>query len=428
MKYAKKRIVTACLGVALAVATVVGGSTFAYLQSESEDIVNEFKTNQVSVSLSETSGSSYQIIPGTTQTKNPTVTLNNTVDAYVYVYVDDNTDNLVDYDIADGWQLLDGYDSVYYREVLKDDETKSFSVLQDDKVSYDSSLTNEDMLDAADALKQGLTLTFTAYASQKAPFNDPVAACPLTSASDLAGAIEQAEPGDVLYVAGEVSEPLDIDKSVTINNLKATAPVTVSADGVVLNKAEISADEPSTPAVTVPSTVTDFTMTDSVIEADTGSEGTHTAVNIAAGGDIVFTGNTVTNYTYNGIELSQSKAVGSVTISGNHFVNCGNNAISIYLVEEGAEITIEKNEFINVSNAVRLSNYSGASATFNIYDNVANTDNMWNKVFVLLQGVSDRSNDFTKYTINFRGNTMDEGGVYTYVYAADTEPVVNILD
>ena len=424
MKQSKKtKFLTTGLAVALAAATLVGGGTFAYLQSSTGDVVNQFDANKVMVSLAETTGSEYHIIPGTSQEKDPAVTVDNTVDAYVYVEVNDATDGLVTYSIADGWTLLDGYDNVYYREVAADAADKAFDVLKDNIVSYSADLENSDMLDGEGNLKDGMELTFQAYAIQKDGFVDAADACPLTPAGSLAEAIENAEEGDVLTVTGEVTEPVSIDKSITVNNLNASAPVTVAADAVTLNNAKIEVTHAAAQAVTVPITVTDFTMTDSEISADTGSGGNHTAVNIAAGGHIVFSGNTVTNPSYNGVEFSQSVQVASLTISGNNFTNCGNNAISIYNVQADAVITIDNNTFTNVSNAIRLSNYSNATATFNISNNTADTDTMYEKAFVLLQAV--RGEDFSNYTLNFKGNTLGQGGVYAFVYNSTTEPIIN---
>ena len=188
---------TTGLAVALAAATLVGGGTFAYLQSSTGDVVNQFDANKVMVSLAETTGSEYHIIPGTSQEKDPAVTVDNTVDAYVYVEVNDATDGLVTYSIADGWTLLDGYDNVYYREVAAAAADKTFDVLKDNIVSYSADLENSDMLDGEGNLKDGMELTFQAYAIQKDGFVDAADACPLTPAGSLAEAIENAEEGDV---------------------------------------------------------------------------------------------------------------------------------------------------------------------------------------------------------------------------------------
>ena len=64
---------------------IIGGGTYAYYQDVSEEKVNTFNANQVTVDLQETTGDEYNIIPGTSQKKDPKVTVNNTVDAYVFV-------------------------------------------------------------------------------------------------------------------------------------------------------------------------------------------------------------------------------------------------------------------------------------------------------------------------------------------------------
>ena len=172
----KKKMLTTGLAVALAVLLLIGGGTFAYLQSNSDDVKNSFKTNKVMVDLAETTGTDYDIIPGTTEKKDPTVTVDATVDAYVYVEVKDATGGLVDYTVADGWKALPGFDGVYYREVAKADAEQTFGVLKDNKVTYSEALENSDMLGEDGTLKDGVELTFKAYAIQQNGFDDAVAA------------------------------------------------------------------------------------------------------------------------------------------------------------------------------------------------------------------------------------------------------------
>ena len=172
----KKKMLTTGLAVALAVLLLIGGGTFAYLQSNSDDVKNSFKTNKVMVDLAETTGTDYDIIPGTTEKKDPTVTVDATVDAYVYVEVKDATGGLVDYTVADGWKALPGFDGVYYREVAKADAKQTFGVLKDNKVTYSEALENSDMLGEDGTLKDGVELTFKAYAIQQNGFDDAVAA------------------------------------------------------------------------------------------------------------------------------------------------------------------------------------------------------------------------------------------------------------
>ena len=170
MKLNKKNVIVGGVAVSLAAIMLVGGGTFAYLKGETDPITNSFRTNQVQVSLEETTGNEYNIIPGTTQRKDPKVTVNNTVDAYVFVEITDETDNLVDYAIADGWMPVDGVPNVYYRLVSAIQDIKEFSVLKNDEVRYSKALENHDMTDGSGSLKRDINLTFNAVAIQAEPF------------------------------------------------------------------------------------------------------------------------------------------------------------------------------------------------------------------------------------------------------------------
>lgn len=170
MKVSKKNIAITGVAVSLAAIMLVGGGTFAYLKGETDLITNSFRTNQVQVSLEETTGNEYNIIPGTTQRKDPKVTVNNTVDAYVFVEVADATEGLVRYAIADGWIPLDGVPNVYYRLVSAAQDVKEFSVLANDEVRYSKALENHDMTDGSGSLKRDINLTFNAVAIQAEPF------------------------------------------------------------------------------------------------------------------------------------------------------------------------------------------------------------------------------------------------------------------
>lgn len=170
MKVSKKNIAITGVAVSLAAVMLIGGGTFAYLKGETDPITNSFRTNQVQVSLEETTGNEYNIIPGTTQRKDPKVTVNNTVDAYVFVEVADATEGLVRYAIADGWIPLDGVPNVYYRLVSAAQDVKEFSVLANDEVRYSKALENHDMTDGSGSLKRDINLTFNAVAIQAEPF------------------------------------------------------------------------------------------------------------------------------------------------------------------------------------------------------------------------------------------------------------------
>ena len=191
----KKKIVASAIAIALAAALMIGG-TFSYLSASSDEVENTFSPNNVDVNIEESGNGDYNIIPGTSETKDPTVKVTTSVDAYVYLVVEDTTDGLVDYEIdTDVWTLLYTYDEdscpcyddgnscsdtcecglctddgtiyVYYTTVSASDNAQSLSVLVDNTVSYSSAITNEDLEDYED---DDLTLSFTAYAIQMEPF------------------------------------------------------------------------------------------------------------------------------------------------------------------------------------------------------------------------------------------------------------------
>ena len=229
----KKKMTTTALAVALAVLLLIGGGTFAYLQSTTGDVKNNFKTNKVMVELSETGDGQYDIIPGTEQSKDPKVTVNNTVGAYVYVEVTDTTQGLVEYSIADGWTPLDGFEGVYYREVAKSTDPQVFSVLKDDKVSYSTALENSDMLNTDGSLKAGVELTFKAHAIQKAGFDSAVAAykqIPTEAATteEITKAIANGKAVKLADDATNVSVPIEnlTDKNVSIDLNGKTLTIT----------------------------------------------------------------------------------------------------------------------------------------------------------------------------------------------------------
>lgn len=214
MKFSKKSILSTSLAVTLAAATVIGGGSYAYLHDKTEDVINTFKTNQVMVDLKETTGSDYNIIPGTEQEKDPTVKVSTTVPAYAFVEVSNNTKGLVNYEIADGWYQLDGYEDtqpeVYYREIAADTETQEFAVLEGNKVSYGADLENEDMYLIGTLLDPTIKLSFKAKAIQKDGFADAVAAyealpVAVSNGTELKDAMGSVKEGQTIKLESDVT-------------------------------------------------------------------------------------------------------------------------------------------------------------------------------------------------------------------------------
>lgn len=171
----KKKILVACLCVALAVLTVAG-TTLAYLTSKTNEVKNTFTVGNVAITLTETTGDTYHIVPGQNLSKDPKVTVAaNSEDCWLFVKVveanwpefkDTTGTRLVNYMIADGWTALPGHNGVYYREVSNAATAQDFAVLKNNVVTVSGDLTAEQL----QTITVNPTLSFYGYAIQKAGF------------------------------------------------------------------------------------------------------------------------------------------------------------------------------------------------------------------------------------------------------------------
>ena len=173
-KMRNRRIVLTALLVVLVAALSIGG-TVAWLTATSDPVVNTFTVGDINITLSETTGNSYKIIPGVDIAKDPKVTvLSGSEDCWLFVKVEETawptpreTDGTrkVKYTIANGWTKLtgvEGVNDVYYRQVSASTSNTEFSVLANDKVSVSENLTKSEA-----NLITTPKLTFTAYAVQQ---------------------------------------------------------------------------------------------------------------------------------------------------------------------------------------------------------------------------------------------------------------------
>ena len=179
----KKRTLALILALVLVFGAAVGG-TIAYLTDTTGPIANTFTVGKVDITLTETFNTDTngdqkndawkaQLIPGTTYTKDPVVTVtDDSEDCWLFVKFEEKNDaatylnytsNLT---LESGWTQGDGTNipaNVWYRAVAKDATVKSFHLLANDTVTIDSTaVTNDNMNDAANA-----ELVYTAYACQK---------------------------------------------------------------------------------------------------------------------------------------------------------------------------------------------------------------------------------------------------------------------
>lgn len=179
-KYSKRRgVASKTLVLALAVMLIVGatvGGTIAWLTAQTESVVNTFSATDIKVTLEETKGLNEQgkwknaMVPGVSYDKDPVVTVTDetTVDCYLFVKFVENdaartylnyTSTLTE---ANGWKVVPDETDVWYRIVKTTDETKSWNLLEGDKVTVNGeAVTKENMATASQA-----SLTYKAFAVQ----------------------------------------------------------------------------------------------------------------------------------------------------------------------------------------------------------------------------------------------------------------------
>lgn len=169
------KLVVAMLAVTLLIGCAIGG-TVAWLTAKTDPVVNTFTYGDINITLAETTGRSYKIIPGVDIAKDPKVTVKaNSEDCWLFVKVEEEgtfVANKVTYSIADGWTKGDGTKipaNVYYRQVGAVTADTSFNILAGDTAYPDGVVKVSTELTKAEvnAITAQPKLTFTAYAVQK---------------------------------------------------------------------------------------------------------------------------------------------------------------------------------------------------------------------------------------------------------------------
>ena len=168
----------AMLALVLVIGCAVGG-TVAWLVSSTNAVVNTFTYGDINITLTETTGNAYKIIPGVNIDKDPKVTVQKDSEAcWLFVEVKEEgtfVANKVTYSIDGGWTQGDGTNipaNVYYRSVDAVKADTDFAVLKDNKIYVSEELSKSDIKSITAQPK----LTFTAYAVQKDGINSAAAA------------------------------------------------------------------------------------------------------------------------------------------------------------------------------------------------------------------------------------------------------------
>lgn len=87
-RHSSKKALAMLLSLVLVIGCVVGG-TLAWLVDSSETVTNTFSVGDINITLSETTGTSYKILPGGTSAKDPTLKIQQGSEkCWVYVLVD----------------------------------------------------------------------------------------------------------------------------------------------------------------------------------------------------------------------------------------------------------------------------------------------------------------------------------------------------
>lgn len=163
----KKTLIT-ILATVLVCCFAVGG-TLAWLTAKSDTVTNTFTVGNIGLTLAETTGPSYKMIPGGTIEKDPVVTVAaNSENCYVFIkIVEADTKNFLTYSL-DGWTAVDGAEGVYSREYTSSVSPVEYKVFVNNTVNVSENLTKEDTAE--------LSIVITAYAVQMSGFATPAAA------------------------------------------------------------------------------------------------------------------------------------------------------------------------------------------------------------------------------------------------------------
>ncbi len=163
----KKKVLTLIMAAVLIIGCSVGG-TLAWLTAKTPEVTNTFTLGKVGITLEETTGDSYKMVPGQPISKDPVVTVSaDSENCWLFVKVQEinNSKPFVTYQPASGWTELEATGlqntKVFYRKVSASDSEQQFSVFDKDQVNVPDSITKEDFnSDSKPAL------VITAYAVQ----------------------------------------------------------------------------------------------------------------------------------------------------------------------------------------------------------------------------------------------------------------------
>lgn len=141
------------------------GATFALLAAFSGPVDNTFTVGKVEITLTESSGNTYHILPGATLKKDPKVTVKSgSEDCYLFVKLQKSPTlhHYLTYGVDSEWISLDGESDVYYRQVDKSNQDSEFYILENNCYTVKDTVTKETL----SKITTSQTLTVYAVAVQ----------------------------------------------------------------------------------------------------------------------------------------------------------------------------------------------------------------------------------------------------------------------
>ena len=190
-----KKVVTFTVAMVLLLGVTLG-VTLAVLMDDTETLTNVFVAGDIGdLTLAETTGPQYTVVPGETSAKDPAVTfVSSNVPAYIYVLIPDGWNvsgqnvtmdltvgeetitGAISFDVASDWMPVTGATNLFYiaSETFDADADNTIGFISGNTVSYSEELTQEFLENYQNTNVAELPLT--AYAVQQAPYNDPLAA------------------------------------------------------------------------------------------------------------------------------------------------------------------------------------------------------------------------------------------------------------
>lgn len=163
------KIVLLSVAACLVACSIIGG-TIAWLMTKTDPVVNTFTFGNINITLTETTGDTYKMMPGKTLDKDPVLTVKaGSENCWVFVKIDESQfadlTDFIEYEVADGWTALTGVDGVYYRTYDANAQDVGYGIIKGDVVKVKDTVT-KDMLDALDQTNYP-KLSFTGYAVQR---------------------------------------------------------------------------------------------------------------------------------------------------------------------------------------------------------------------------------------------------------------------